>query len=303
MSMENFKELPLEVRLSAYIDGQVGEEDKRDIEAQLATDPHARELLDLLKAGSEFGNEAFAEMLKEPVPLDLVRSIKAASTPASSGGAVRQAANSNVVSFFRFMPQAIAASVVLLLAGGYSGYFIGMKNAANMPSEISETSGFEAPAGAPAKTREIKLSFDTPIQAALPAIAVTSVANIHDVYSKETTRLAEIPASDANTLKTWLASSTGVSFNIPDLSAEGLNFQGGRLVAVDGNPAGALYYKDANNEVVAVYFIKGTVAKGQTAEGANQYLTGTKGDTAWFVAGPNGDAALKEIAGKASAAL
>lgn len=299
--MENFRELPLEVRLSAYIDGQVGEEDKREIEALIATDPHARELLDLLKAGSDFGNEAFAEMLKEPVPLNLVRAIKA--TPASSGGPVRQAANSNVVSFFRFIPQAIAASAVLLLAGGYSGYFIGMKNAAQMPSEISESYGLDAPAGAPAKTRELKLSFDTPIQMALPTIAVTSVANVHDVYSKETTRLAEVPASDANTLKTWLASSTGVSFNIPDLSADGLNFQGGRLVAFDGNPAGALFYKSAKNEVVAVYFTKGTVAKGQTAEGANQYLSGTKGDTAWFVAGPNGDAALKDIAGKASAAL
>lgn len=299
--MENFRDLPLEVRLSAYIDGQVGEEDKREIEALLATDPHARELLDLLNAGSEFGNQAFAEMLKEPVPLHLVRAIKGA--PASSGGATPRAANSNVVSFFRFIPQAIAASAVLLLAGGYSGYFIGVKNAAHMPAAISETSGYEAPAGSAVKTRELKLTFDAPLQASLPAITVTSVADVHDVYSKEKTRLAEVPASDADTLKTWLASSTGVHFNIPDLSAEGLNFQGGRLVAVDGNPAGALYYKDARNAVVAVYFAKGTVSKGEIAAGANQYVSGAKGETAWVVAGPNGDSALKTIADKASAAL
>jgi anti-sigma factor RsiW len=302
--MENTRELPLEVRLSAYIDGQLSEQDKRDIEALLATDPHARELLELLNAGSEFGNHAFAEMLKEPVPLDLVRAIK--STPAlsaRSGGATPKAANSNVVSFFRFIPQAIAASAVLLLAGGYSGYFIGMKNAANMPSQISETSGYEAPAGSTAKTRELKLSFDAPLQASLPAIAVTSVADVHDVYSKEKTRLAELPATDADTLKSWLASSTGVSFDIPDLSADGLQFQGGRLVAVDGNPAGALYYKDAKDEIVAVYFAKGTVTKGETAAGANQYVSGDKGDTAWVVAGPNGDKSLKTIADRASAAL
>jgi anti-sigma factor RsiW len=299
--MEDFKDMPLEVRLSAYIDGQVSEADKRDIEALLATDPHARELLDLLNAGSEFGNQAFAEMLKEPVPLDLVRAIK--SAPASSGGAAPRAANSNVVSFFRFIPQAIAASAVLLLAGGYSGYFIGSQHAAHMPSQISETSAYEAPAGSTVKTRELKLTFDAPLQAALPAIAVTSVASVHDVYSREKTRLAELPAADANTLKTWLASSTGVNFNIPDLSASGLQFQGGRLVAVDGNPAGALYYKDAKNEVVAVYFAKGTVSKGETAAGANQYVSGAKGDTAWIVAGPNSDEALKSIADKASAAL
>jgi anti-sigma factor RsiW len=302
--MENFKELPLEVRLSAYIDGQVSEADKRDIEALLATDPHARELLDLLNTGSEFGNQAFAEMLKEPVPLDLVRAIKSTSAaPVSVAGTAPKAANSNVVSFFRFIPQAMAASVVLLLAGGYSGYFIGTQHAAQIPSQISETSAYEAPAGSTAKTRELKLSFDAPLQASLPTIAVTSVANVHDVYSRQTTRLAELPASDAATLKTWLASSTGVDFNIPDLSADGLAFQGGRLVAVDGNPAGALYYKDAKDEVVAIYFAKATVSKGVTAAGANQYVAGAKGDTAWVVAGPNSDKSLKTIADKASAEL
>lgn len=299
--MENFKELPLEVRLSAYIDGQVSEEDKRELETILATDPHARELLDLLNAGSEFGNQAFAEMLREPVPLHLVRAIKA--TPAGSGGGL-SAANNNKASFFRFIPQTIAASAVLLLAGGYSGYFIGM-NSATQPnpviSEIASTQTLQGATGS--KTRELKLSFDAPAMASLPAISVASVAGTHDVYSRETTRLAELPAADADSLKTWLAASTGIPFNIPDLSADGLTFQGGRLVAVDGNPAGALYYKDASGDVVGVYFTRGTVTRGETSEGANQYVAGSKGDTAWIVAGPNGDDALKAIADKASAAL
>ena len=299
--MENFKELPLEVRLSAYIDGQVSEEDKREIETILATDPHARELLDLLNAGSELGNQAFAEMLKEPVPLNLVRAIKA--TPPKSSGSSPLAANNNTVSFFRFIPQAIAASAVLLLAGGYSGYFVGMKSAAQPNMEISETNSLDANVGKTGKTRELKLSFDTPAPISLPAIAIASVAGVHDVYSRETTRLGEFSAAQANDLKTWLASSTGVIFNIPDLSANGLTFQGGRLVAVDGNPAGALYYKDAKGEVVGLYFTKGTVTKGETSRGANQYVSGARGDTAWIVAGPNGDNALKAIADKASAAL
>lgn len=297
--MENIRDLPLDVRLSAYIDGQLSDDDKREIEALLATDAHARELLDLLTAGSDFGNRAFAEMLKEPVPLHLVRAIR--DTSAKPAAPVRQAANGNGVSFFRFIPQAIAASAVLLLAGGYSGYFIGMKNAAQMPSEISETSAFEASTDGQVKTRGF--TFNAPAPISLPAISVTSVANVHDVYSKETTRLAEVPASEAGQLKTWLAASTGVSFNIPDLGTDGLDFQGGRLVAVDGNPTGALYYKDAKGEVIALYFAKGTAAAGQTAQGANQYLAGSKGDTAWIVAGPNSDAQLKDIASKASAAL
>ena len=72
--MENFKELPLDVRLSAYMDGQVSAEDASELEALIASDPKAREILDTLKAGSDFGNQAFEEMLREPVPLNLVRS-------------------------------------------------------------------------------------------------------------------------------------------------------------------------------------------------------------------------------------
>jgi anti-sigma factor RsiW len=301
MTMENTRDLPLEVRLSAYIDGQLGEEETRELAALIASDPHARDLHDQLKAGSDFGSHAFGEMLKEPVPLGLVRAIK--ETSGKPAAPVRQAANGNVASFFRFIPQAIAASAVLLLAGGYSGYFIGMQNASQMPLEISETSAFEAPTGATTKTRSLDFSFNAPVAASLPAIAVNSVADVHDVFSTQTTRLAEVPASEAATLKTWLSGSTGVTFDIPDLSADGLNFQGGRLVAVDGQPTGALYYKDAKGELVALYFAKGTVIDGHTAQGANQYLSGTKGDVAWVVAGPNGDAALKDIAGRASAAL
>lgn len=298
--MENFKELPLEVRLSAYIDGQLGAEEVRELEALIATDAHARELLDLLNAGSALGNQAFEEMLKEPVPLHLVRTIKGAPA-GSGGGGAPQPANGNVVSFFRFIPQAIAASAVLLLAGGYTGYFVGTKNAIQAPTEITETTAFEAPAGTGVKTRGF--SFDAPAPASLPSIAVTSVAGVHDVYSRETSRLAELPAGDAEALKSWLSASTGVAFAIPDLTSDGLSFEGGRLVAVDGQPTGALFYKDAKGEVVAVYFARGTTTGSQTAQGASQYLSGTKGDTAWFVAAPNGAAALKDVASKVSAAL
>ncbi|RYE46059.1 MAG: anti-sigma factor, partial [Hyphomicrobiales bacterium] len=42
MIMENFKELPLEVRLSAYLDGQVEDDDARELEALIASDAQAK---------------------------------------------------------------------------------------------------------------------------------------------------------------------------------------------------------------------------------------------------------------------
>src|SRR5690606_26048661 len=71
----------LELRLSAYADGQASEKDRQDIEELLVNDPHARSLYDALGRGSELGRRAFDDMLKEPVPLDLVRAIKNASLP------------------------------------------------------------------------------------------------------------------------------------------------------------------------------------------------------------------------------
>ncbi|MBL0372030.1 anti-sigma factor [Rhizobium sp. KVB221] len=299
MTMENFRELPLEVRLSAYLDGQVDPEDARELEALLEKDVHARDLLNTLSAGSDFGNQAFDELLKEPVPLSMVRAIRDTSAKPPP---VQMASNTNTISFFRFVPQAIAASAVLLLAGGYSGYFVGKKSAAEMPLEISETTAFEAPGAV--KTRGF--SFDTPIMVApvgAPLISANDVADIHDVYSKQSDRLAEIPASNANALISWLSASTGINFSIPDLSADGLRFEGGRLIALDGKPAGALFYKNAAGEVVGVYYVKGTTTDALKTEGAHTIVSGSKGQTAWFVAAPVTSASLADIAGKASAAL
>lgn len=299
--MENFRDLPLEVRLSAYIDGQVEAEDAREIEALLEKDAHARDLLNTLRAGSDFGNQAFEEMLKEPVPLSMVRAIRDVSAKPPP---VQVASSVNTVSFFRFIPQAIAASAVLLLAGGYSGYFIGKRNAADMPMEISETSAFDLSGTAGVKTRGF--DFDAPIAAApmpAPPISATDVVSIHEVYSKQHDRLAEMPASDADALVAWLSSSTGIQFAIPDLSADGLRFEGGRLIALDGKPAGALFYKDAAGEVVGVYYVKGTAAEARRTEGSRTVVSGSKGQAAWFVAAPATSSVLMDVAGKASAAL
>ena len=76
--MESTQGLPLEVRLSAYLDGQLPQAEVDEINAILARDDQARGVYEKLKLGSEFGARAFDRMLKEPIPLDLVRNIKEA---------------------------------------------------------------------------------------------------------------------------------------------------------------------------------------------------------------------------------
>lgn len=310
MTMDNFKELPLEVRLSAFMDGQVEDEDARELEALIASDAEAKLIYEQLKAGSDFGTQCFEELLKEPVPLDLVRSIKAIEAQQAQPPPARQAANGNVVSFMRFVPQAIAASIVLLFAGGYAGYYVAENRipTGNMPDLVSETSNIEA-ASDSAKTRSIgNLTFDAPAtatdaesnlqRAAAPAVSksdvtLAEVADAHKVYVADTVRADELPATRQNELISYLEAVTGVKFAVPDLSAEGFRLRGGRLVEIVGQPGGALFYEDGSGKAVAVYFMKNENIAGSLARDGFTILGGQKAATSFFVAAADAGLARK----------
>lgn len=306
MTMENFKELPLEVRLSAYMDGQVESDDARELEALIASDAEAKVIYEQLKAGSEFGNQFFDGMLKEPVPLNLVRSIKAVEAAPAP---VRQAANSNIASFMRFIPQAIAASIMLLFAGGYAGYYVAENRipGVDMPELASETASLEA---APGKTRGLgDLTFD-----ALPApatqgdkafkpaatreigkadVTLMEVADAHKVYVADKMHPDEVPAAQESELIGYLEAITSVTFKVPDLSAEGFKLRGGKLVEIVGQPSGALFYDGADGKSVAVYFMKNENISGSTEKNGYAVVGGQKNATSYFVAADNADLAKK----------
>lgn len=305
MIMENFKELPLEVRLSAHLDGQVEAEDARELEALIATDAEAKTIYEQLKAGSAFGNQLFEDMLKEPVPLSVVRAIKAGDgRPAP----VRQAANGNSVSFMRFVPQAIAASIMLLFAGGYAGYYVAENRipGGNVPELVSETSGFEAPAEG-AKTRGIgDLTFEAAPAAEESAVQPAStrsidkadvtlaeVSSAHKVYAADKVHADEVPAAQVGELIGYLEAVTQVKFSVPDLSAEGYTLRGGKFVEIVGQPSGALFFEDASGKSAAVYFMKNENISGATDRDGFVVMGGQKDTTSYFVAAENADLARK----------
>ena len=306
MIMENFKELPLEVRLSAYLDGQVEDEDARELEALIASDAQAKVVYEQLKAGSEFGNQLFDDMLKEPVPLGLVRNIKAVEAKPEP---VRQAANGNVASFMRFVPQAIAASIMLLFAGGYAGYYVAENRipGGSTPELITETSDFEAaPSGA--KTRSIgNLTFESPVvaegdKAFQPAstraigkadVTLMEVADAHKVYAGDKVHADEVPVSQQSELVSYLEAVTQIKFAVPDLSAEGFKLRGGKFVEIVGQPSGALFYEDGNGKAVAVYFMKNENMSGTTDRNGFTVIGGQKDATSYFVAADNAGLAKK----------
>jgi anti-sigma factor RsiW len=250
----SLRDLPLDVRLTAWLDGQMSAEETAEIEHLVANDDEARILLDKLTAGAEFGSNAFDDMLADPVPLHLVRAIKdAAKTAGTDARPSVRPANSN--GFFSFMPQLVAASAILLLAGGYSGYFIGLNNADRGAVEISETSVF-APAEQAAEGGKTR-GFEMPANPAPDAAAFPledMMAGYHKVYSAQSARLSEMPVTDTDAIKTWLTDATDVEFSIPDLSADGFSLAGARLLAAGDRPMGALFYRNDLGETVMVGF-------------------------------------------------
>lgn len=88
-------------------------------------------------------------------------------------------------------------------------------------------------------------------QSAMAAL-IDEIADYHSVYSRERGHLVEVPAAQAQEFVAWLDKRLHRHLEIPDLSAEGLSFAGGRMLVVDGRPVAQLMYTRAQGLPVAL---------------------------------------------------
>ncbi|MCO5150995.1 MULTISPECIES: anti-sigma factor family protein [unclassified Shinella] len=284
--VESTQGLPLEVRLSAYLDGQLPEAEMDEINAILAEDDDARIVFEKLKLGSDFGARAFDKLLQEPIPLDLVRNIKEAGKkdeePPKAGFAAIPVAVAAPRRPSAVWPKALAASLVLFLAGGAAGYLVGERQ--DGMSELASTQF------APARTW------------------LDDIADYHRIYARQTRHLVEVPASDKEHIVEWLSASTGVPFKLPDLSDQNLTFEGARLLVAGGKPAAQLLYRNAQNEVFAICFVQSDPVETVTALTESMrndigLVSWQKGSASYVVVGPSADPALERIAEAVSSTI
>ncbi len=236
--MEGTQGLPLEVRLSAYLDGQLTQSEVREIDGILARDEKARTLFNRLKLGSDLGRQAFEDMLHEPVPLDLVRSIKQASIELGhERGPAMKVLPPKEAPARDDRARLAAAGLALLLAGTGAGYLLGI---------------WKPPLAAPTAQAEAARNW------------LDDVADYHSLYASQSRHLVEVPASESPHITQWLTKVVGVDFTIPDLSDSGLSFEGARLLLAGGRPTGQLVYRDAEGQVFAVCFQKADPGSART---------------------------------------
>lgn len=68
------------------------------------------------------------------------------------------------------------------------------------------------------------------------------IAEYHTVISRETTHLAELPASRAEEAMAWLGARIARRLVVPDLASTSLHFAGARMLVFDGQPVADLLY-------------------------------------------------------------
>lgn len=170
---------------------------------------------------------------------------------------------------------ALAAGIALFIVGGAGGYLIN--------DRIS-----------PADTEVASVGW------------LSDIADYHAIYAGQQRHLVEVAASESDHIKAWLGSTVGVPFSIPDLTAFGLTFEGGRLLVANGKPVAQLMYRQADGTVIALCFQSSTSGatpapgfKEQTIKGFD-FVSWKAAGAAFVVIGPGGQSNLADIAALAA---
>ncbi|WP_245462323.1 anti-sigma factor, partial [Mesorhizobium sp. M7A.F.Ca.CA.001.11.2.1] len=101
----------------------------------------------------------------------------------------------------------------------------------------------------------------------------------HVIYAAEKRHAVEVPASDKDHLQTWLSNRVGLKLVAPDLTANGFQLVGGRLLPAGESKAAMLLYEDGNGQRISLFVTtestenaKGTYAATQDGPEAVYWL-------------------------------
>ncbi|MET2827654.1 anti-sigma factor family protein [Mesorhizobium shangrilense] len=101
----------------------------------------------------------------------------------------------------------------------------------------------------------------------------------HVIYAAEQRHAVEVPASDKDHLQTWLSNRVGLKLVAPDLTANGFQLVGGRLLPAGQGKAAMLLYQDDKGERLSLFVTaessenaKGTYASAEDGPQAVYWL-------------------------------
>lgn len=98
---------------------------------------------------------------------------------------------------------------------------------------------------------------------------IADAVSAHTVYVAENRHAVEVTSADAEHLSSWLSNRLATTLPMPDLTAQGLTFLGGRLLpapAIPGGRAAQLMYENAGGERLTLYITPSTGVGGPNYE-------------------------------------
>ena len=204
--------------LHAYVDGRLGPEAQARVEARLAQHPDDAAAVHAYRLQNRELRAAFAPVLEEPLPPQLQAAVMtgAAARPKAAARARFGWARLGLAR----LGWAVAASVVLLLAGGAGGWLLhGWRGA---PGEAGGAFAEQA-------------------------------LGAHRVFVSEVRHPVEVGAEQEAHLVGWLSKRLGTKLRAPQLRAAGFELVGGRLLAEGARPVAQLMYEDARGDRLTIY--------------------------------------------------
>ncbi|WP_206174913.1 anti-sigma factor [Variovorax sp. RKNM96] len=213
----------LEEDLHAYVDDVLDAPRRREVREYLDRHPEAAREVEAYALHRQGLREALAPVAEEPLPpsLNLARLVEEHQRPGQQARHAPQ----------HHWPWGMAAAVVFALGLGASAGW-------SLRGGVLPTEG---DAGIPALAREATRSYV--------------------VYASDTVRPVEMGPSQRAELVDWVSSRLGRKVAIPDLTASGYTFIGGRLVMTAHGPAGLFMYDDADGARLALTVRPMTVDK------------------------------------------
>ena len=187
-----------DIRLMAFVDGELSAEEAREVEALIESDPDSQRLVEQFEQTTNLLRAACAENFYANPTMRLPQPRR------TFGRGLR-----------RYM--SVAAVAVVALIFGIGGGALVM----NWP--ISQRDHL-----------------------------IDEIAEYHSVQSKETKHLVEVPSAEADDLKTWFGRRLERHLEVPDLSASGLQFAGGRMLVVAWKPVAEFMYTRASGPPIAL---------------------------------------------------
>ncbi len=225
--------------LVAYLDGELDADERAHVEAWLDADPAVRDRLLALAESATLVRNAFAELVTEAVPEQLI---------AAARGETMQPTEAEIVvlrpprpslapppSSRWYIQLATAAGLFGLVVGGGLGYF---GNSILTPPHV--------PAERQLQTAAINSWLD-------------NAAADYKLMVSTGDALVDVPASgDNGDVIQKVSQSLPQPVRLPNLQPWGLSFKGARLVVLEGRPAAQLVYNTDNKAIGPLALIIGS---------------------------------------------